>query len=338
MSLTDENPLHDSPILHQDIFRIILSFLPIHDLNQIHLSMLSSEKFKSLGMIACQDEFWRNHYDLKIKYLKTITVQTIYVDHSYQKIYPNYVQKYELFTNNFKFHLIEMKHEIDQQAQHRLDQFQKQLQNASDSKNNFKQMTETRKIEQGISVIAKVSCRPHSFYSKKQLQKMCQKLPINQLLKDRIEKDLRFKIMLIGSKGVGKTCLEMAITSNVYRPEYIPTVSEIFQLLYVGNYPIESGVTSYLSIWDSAGGDEYDILRPLSYPDSDLFCLCFNIADLTSIEKLFSKWLSKFEDSLQPFLSFSLVVKLTFDIILKNVKKPNYNIYFNQFHLKVEKH
>jgi GTPase SAR1 family protein len=42
---------------------------------------------------------------------------------------------------------------------------------------------------------------------------------------------------------------------------------------------------------DTAGQEDYDRLRPLSYPQTDVFVLCFSIASPTSLENVASKWI-----------------------------------------------
>lgn len=46
-----------------------------------------------------------------------------------------------------------------------------------------------------------------------------------------------------------------------------------------------------LSLWDTAGQEDYDRLRPLSYPETDVFLLCFAIDCPDSLENINDKWL-----------------------------------------------
>ena len=45
-----------------------------------------------------------------------------------------------------------------------------------------------------------------------------------------------------------------------------------------------------LSLWDTQGQDEYDKLRPLSYPDTDVILMCFSIDNPASLENIPAKW------------------------------------------------
>lgn len=44
-----------------------------------------------------------------------------------------------------------------------------------------------------------------------------------------------------------------------------------------------------LGLWDTAGQEDYDRLRPLMYPQTDVFCLVYSICSRASFENL-QKW------------------------------------------------
>jgi GTPase SAR1 family protein len=54
----------------------------------------------------------------------------------------------------------------------------------------------------------------------------------------------------------------------------------------VDNKPISLG------LWDTAGQEDYDRLRPLSYPQTDVFLICFSIVSPPSFDNVLSKVVS----------------------------------------------
>ncbi|KAG1774784.1 ras family-domain-containing protein [Suillus placidus] len=45
-----------------------------------------------------------------------------------------------------------------------------------------------------------------------------------------------------------------------------------------------------LGLWDTAGHEDYDRLRPLSYPQTDVFLICFSLVSPPSYENVRTKW------------------------------------------------
>eukprot|EP01097_Dermamoeba_algensis_P005907 TRINITY_DN371_c0_g2_i5.p1 TRINITY_DN371_c0_g2~~TRINITY_DN371_c0_g2_i5.p1 ORF type:complete len:199 (+),score=42.29 TRINITY_DN371_c0_g2_i5:126-722(+) len=93
------------------------------------------------------------------------------------------------------------------------------------------------------------------------------------------------KLVVVGDGAVGKTCLLIAYANNRFPEDYIPTVFDN----YVVN--ITAGETNIeLGLWDTAGQEEYDRLRPLSYANANVFLICFSVVNPVSYENITAKW------------------------------------------------
>jgi hypothetical protein len=57
-----------------------------------------------------------------------------------------------------------------------------------------------------------------------------------------------------------------------------------------------------LAIWDTAGVEDYDRLRPLSYPDSHVVLICFDIGHPDSLENVEEKVRSRFPNMMSSLI------------------------------------
>uniref|UniRef100_A0A8C5ZH50 Uncharacterized protein n=1 Tax=Marmota marmota marmota TaxID=9994 RepID=A0A8C5ZH50_MARMA len=76
------------------------------------------------------------------------------------------------------------------------------------------------------------------------------------------------KCVVVGNSAVGKTRLLISYTTNKFPSEYVPTVFD--------NYAVTvmiGGELYTLGLFDTAGQEDYDRLRLLSYPQTDVFLL-----------------------------------------------------------------
>jgi len=101
--------------------------------------------------------------------------------------------------------------------------------------------------------------------------------------------DEAIKILACGDGAIGKTCLLIFYQSQTFPEVHIPTIFE--------NKTIEKAVklngelqTISIDLWDTAGQEEFDRLRILAYPGTNVFLLCFCVVEPISFKNLAQKW------------------------------------------------
>lgn len=107
-------------------------------------------------------------------------------------------------------------------------------------------------------------------------------------------KTVHRKLVLLGDGACGKTSLLNVFTRGYFPTVYEPTVFENYvHDIFVDNVHIE------LSLWDTAGQEEFDRLRSLSYDDTHTIMLCFSVDSKDSLENVESKWVGEIAENCQ---------------------------------------
>ena len=95
------------------------------------------------------------------------------------------------------------------------------------------------------------------------------------------------KIVIIGDGAVGKTACCTRFTTNEFPRVYVPTVFDNTEC----HVTLADGRECIVTLWDTAGQEDYAHLRSLSFPGVSCFVICFSCTRLTSFENVSNVWL-----------------------------------------------
>ncbi|ELU00593.1 hypothetical protein CAPTEDRAFT_112141 [Capitella teleta] len=97
----------------------------------------------------------------------------------------------------------------------------------------------------------------------------------------------RIKCVIIGDTLVGKTCMLSVLVDKVFPRGYVPQT--VFKQ-FTSNLMIDKE-SALLDLRDTAGAQEYDRLRPLSYPGADVFIVVFAVPSDVKHSNVVDRWL-----------------------------------------------
>jgi small GTP-binding protein len=97
------------------------------------------------------------------------------------------------------------------------------------------------------------------------------------------------KVIVVGSSGIGKTCLIGAFVNHQFDPGTSPTVTPAYacqELMRTDGLPV------CLQVWDTAGQDRYHNVSALFYREADVALICYEAGSHYSLETVPS-WVKK---------------------------------------------
>lgn len=102
---------------------------------------------------------------------------------------------------------------------------------------------------------------------------------------------MRRKLVIIGDGACGKTSLLSVFTLGYFPTHYVPTVFEN----YVTDCRVD-GKNVQLALWDTAGQEDYERLRPLAYSKAHVILVGFSIDSPDSLENVKNKWVEEAQE------------------------------------------
>jgi len=113
---------------------------------------------------------------------------------------------------------------------------------------------------------------------------------------------IRRKLVIVGDGACGKTSLLCSFALGEFPKEYQPTIFEN----YVAEIRLD-GKPVQLALWDTAGQEEYERLRPLSYSKSHVILIAFAIDTPDSLDNVTVKWIEEVRNICGPSIPILLV-------------------------------
>ncbi|KAK9462548.1 small GTPase superfamily [Lipomyces oligophaga] len=98
--------------------------------------------------------------------------------------------------------------------------------------------------------------------------------------------DYSFKIVTVGDQACGKTSLLLTYTMGVFPELYMPTIFENRAV----TVKLLSGKSARLDLFDTAGQEQFDRLRPLAYNDTNLVLIAYSVDNPTSLQNISERW------------------------------------------------
>ncbi len=100
------------------------------------------------------------------------------------------------------------------------------------------------------------------------------------------EYDYLFKLLLIGNSSVGKSCILLRFSDNIFNDNFLPTIGVDFK---IRTFDLQSK-TIKMQIWDTAGQERFKTITSSYYRGAHGVILVYDITDRQSFKDL-DNWL-----------------------------------------------
>lgn len=101
----------------------------------------------------------------------------------------------------------------------------------------------------------------------------------------------RFKLVVLGTTGVGKTCLTLRFAKGVFDEDQLATIGAAYMTKRItleekaSDKDVVRKKEYIAEIWDTAGQERYEAITPLYYRSSEAAIIVFDLTSKHSFEK-----------------------------------------------------
>ena len=121
-------------------------------------------------------------------------------------------------------------------------------------------------------------------------------------MQPHVEYDYLFKILLIGSSGVGKSSLLSRYSEDSYEANFLPTIGVDFKIKTIEI----DGKKVKLQIWDTAGQERFKNITSSYYRGAHGVIVAYDVTDKKSYQDIHT-WMGEVEKHASPNITRVLV-------------------------------
>ncbi|KAL9114927.1 MAG: hypothetical protein Q9227_001170 [Pyrenula ochraceoflavens] len=99
--------------------------------------------------------------------------------------------------------------------------------------------------------------------------------------------------------GLNRRAGEIGLAERMRRVSFLQSMSLRYLVQNYVHDIFVDGTHLELSLWDTAGQEEFDRLRSLSYDDTQAIMLCFSVDNADSLENVATKWMAEIAEHCQ---------------------------------------
>ena len=126
------------------------------------------------------------------------------------------------------------------------------------------------------------------------------KLAVNNSLNQ--DYDYLFKLLIIGDSGVGKSCLLLRFSDDIFTDSFISTIGVDFKIRTVDI----DGAKVKLQIWDTAGQERFRTITSSYYRGAHGIIVVYDVTEQKSFNNI-TKWLKEIDTFAGPHVQKLLV-------------------------------